>query len=59
MFEEEAGSLANCILLKKEGNGFVVEARKNAVSQYVSRLGKYILLYKGYCTRAPWTGRQD
>ncbi|WP_174589873.1 hypothetical protein [Methanocella conradii] len=47
MFEEEAGSLANCILLKKEGNGFVVEARKNAVSQYVSRLGKYILLYKG------------
>lgn len=47
VFEEKAGSMANFISWKKDGDGFIVKARKNAVSQYVNRLGKYMLLYKG------------
>ncbi|MDI6898195.1 hypothetical protein [Methanocella conradii] len=47
MFEEKAGPMANYISWKQEGDGFVVEARKNAVSPYANRLGKYILVYKG------------
>ncbi len=47
VFEEKAGSMANYISWKREGIGFRVEARKNAVSQYVNRLGKFVLLYKG------------
>lgn len=47
VFEEKAGSMANYISWKREEDGFIVEAKKNAVSQYVNRLGKFILLYKG------------
>lgn len=47
VFEEKAGPLANYISWKRVEDGFVVEAKKNAVSQYVNRLGKFILLYKG------------
>ncbi len=47
VFEEKAGPLSNFISWKLESDGFIVEARKNAVSQYVNRLGKFILLYKG------------
>jgi transposase len=47
VFKEKAGPLANLISWRLDGDGFVVEARKNAVSQHVNRLGKYMLLYKG------------
>jgi transposase len=47
VFKEKAGAMANYISWRVDGDGFRVEARKNAVSQYVNRLGKYILLYKG------------
>jgi transposase len=47
VFKEKTGRMHNFFYLEKGGDGFEVQVRRNAVSQYVNRLGMFILLYEG------------
>jgi hypothetical protein len=47
VFKEKTGPLHNFFYLAKEGDGSRVEVRRNAVSQYVNRLGMSVLLCGG------------
>jgi hypothetical protein len=47
VFKEKTGPMHKFFSLEKEGEGFRIEVRRNAVSQYVNRLGMFVLLCQG------------